>query len=474
MNKFIKCLSAILCGVGALFAVSKVNAYTISSEYGYTTIKTNNLCPNTNLFVGYINANGVLSDTNQSDTLNTDYIYLRSGTYTISSTLPRVQVNWYNDTNSSSYVGGIAWNTFTFTLNDNYYVRIGINNQSDMYYNGVSYLPSRFNLMLNSGSSALPYEPYGEFIDINSYEKVISGYLTTASNIYWSNTWASENYITSYPMYVNESVSNDNYDASSLIDSINNSQLVLANFQPWLPSGISSSRRVVNGAGFGSCTYLFEDLSSINLLSFTTFQFEQNNSLTNQSAFYFEYVYNNISGSVNLTYQDLITKYGFNYNANNLFEHSFYQLIVDNLGYEPSVIPTITRFSYSYDSLSDTYGFGYFNMLNVNGYSQGYESGYNTASNDKQKVIDRLQNSYNSLQDAYNSLDTRFKSLQELYDSYINDNVTLDSLIWNIATTPFETFKTIWDVDILGVNLGSLCVGLMFVGIALYIWRKFV
>ena len=113
-------------------------------------------------------------------------------------------------------------------------------------------------------------------------------------------------------------------------------------------------------------------------------------------------------------------------------------------------------------------------MLNITGYSQGYENGYNTASNDKQKIIDSLQNSYNDLTNAYDNLNARFEALQDLYNDYINDNVRLDTLIWNIATTPFETFKTIWDVDILGVNLGSLCVGLMFVGIALYIWRKFI
>ena len=473
MNKFIKFLSAILCGVGALFAVSKVNAYTITEKYGYNTIISNNVCniqdyTSTNVDVN--NNDIILSGSTgfnwvplskPIDTSRTIYVQLFG-----SGDLNQVEIQLahaYADYDNR--YGIMAYDTM-YTLNLNWDVNyLFIYNQSGNLNN--------LNVMV-SYSPITNYEPYGEYIDINAYEKVISGYLTTASNIYWSNTWASENYITSYPMYVNESVSNDNYDAPSLIDSINNSQLVLKDFQPYVSSDISSNHIVVNGAGFGSCTYLFDELSSINLISFTTFAYNQNNSLTNASAFYFEYNYNNTVGSVNLTYGDLITKYNFNYSANNLFEYSFYQLIVDNLGYEPSAIPVITRFSYSYDSLSNAYGFGYFNMLNVNGYSQGYESGYSTASSDKQRIIDNLQNAYDDLSNAYNSLNTRFKSLQELYDSYINDNVTLDALIWNIATTPFETFKTIWDVDILGVNLGSLCVGLMFVGIALYIWRKFI
>lgn len=102
---------------------------------------------------------------------------------------------------------------------------------------------------------------------------------------------------------------------------------------------------------------------------------------------------------------------------------------------------------------------------------EGFESGYNVGFTDGQNS---MQDTITNLQNMYNSLNTRYQDLQRLYNNYINGNVTLDSLIWNIATTPFETFKTIWDVDILGVNLGSLCVGLMFVGIALYIWRKFI
>lgn len=108
------------------------------------------------------------------------------------------------------------------------------------------------------------------------------------------------------------------------------------------------------------------------------------------------------------------------------------------------------------------------NVVNYDlAYNNGYNQGYTKATNDLQSTIDSLENSYNQLQTLYNDLLQR-------YNNYIEGNTDLNTLIWTIASTPFEAFKTIWDVDLLGINLGSLCVGLMFVGIALYIWRKFI
>lgn len=89
-------------------------------------------------------------------------------------------------------------------------------------------------------------------------------------------------------------------------------------------------------------------------------------------------------------------------------------------------------------------------------------------------LYDDLKITYDDLQLTYNQLVQNYNDLQDLYNDYLNGNVSFTALIWTIATTPFETFKTIWNVDLLGVNLGGLCVSLMFVGLVLWIWKKFI
>lgn len=97
------------------------------------------------------------------------------------------------------------------------------------------------------------------------------------------------------------------------------------------------------------------------------------------------------------------------------------------------------------------------------GYTYGYTSGYNSGLSSNNSYYHQL----------YDELVVQYNDLQELYNDYINGNVSFNTLVWNIATIPFESFKQIWNVDLLGLNIGNFVTALMFVGVVVYIWKKF-
>lgn len=95
----------------------------------------------------------------------------------------------------------------------------------------------------------------------------------------------------------------------------------------------------------------------------------------------------------------------------------------------------------------------------TNGYQEGSNDGYREAYDSQQSIIDRLNEDY--------------RNLNQRFRDYVNGRTSFSALVWNIASTPFESFKTIWDVDLLGINVGNFVIGLMFVGIILWAWKKF-
>lgn len=403
MNKFIKCLSAILCGVGALFAVSKVNAYSLDSN---GNIVSANLA-DSNCFKknSAINANG-----NYYSLSGYDCYYkipLTPGsTYTISfnnSEITTRDIAFY-DVNGNFISINNGYNIVGFTL------------PSNVYYISFDFRNDLTNIMINTGASVLPYEPYG--------------------------TWYNENYLRSFRMgifsnldYLQPYINNRGFDEYSINDLFNNGLITSDN--------------------------------SINLISIS------DNINTSYEPIEFDFYLNDyISKSqFKLSFSNVAYINSFKiggYNSANPNIDYVYTLSINELpkyfdltDYETNNLDYINYFSVFFNNADQ--------VVNVNG-NIDYYSGYNAGL----EVANRWQNMYNELESSYNSLKNQYNDLLRQYNNYINGNVTLDTLIWNIATTPFETFKTIWDVDVLGVNLGSLCVGLMFVGIALYIWRKFI
>lgn len=131
---------------------------------------------------------------------------------------------------------------------------------------------------------------------------------------------------------------------------------------------------------------------------------------------------------------------------------------------------SITEIHFVCNSPDDVNGLN-FNVEYTIGFNDGYNSGYTYGYTSGYNSGLVSNNSY--YRQLYNELLIQYNDLQKLYNDYVNGNVSFNTLVWNIATIPFESFKQIWNVDLLGLNIGNFVTALMFVGVVVYIWKKF-
>lgn len=121
---------------------------------------------------GIQQSNGSLFDSNARLRSN-DFIQLAAGTYTISGAY-NFAVRVYDT--SKNYIAeqsSSAWSrdNLSFTISDSF-IKIVVAN-----YDTNTYIPLNAQVMLNSGSTALPYEPYGYKIPILSNSTTTPIYL---------------------------------------------------------------------------------------------------------------------------------------------------------------------------------------------------------------------------------------------------------------------------------------------------------
>lgn len=78
------------------------------------------------------------------------------------------------------------------------------------------------------------------------------------------------------------------------------------------------------------------------------------------------------------------------------------------------------------------------------------------------------------MRSSFTELQSQFDLLQENYNSLSNSDIQLNyqKLLWNIATTPFETFKTMWNFDFLGFNFAWFITGILSLFVIVYILKK--
>lgn len=205
---------------------------------------------------------------------------------------------------------------------------------------------------------------------------------------------------------------------------------------------------------------------------------------------HFEYTdYNNLIFSQNYPYIPCYV----GYIANNV-EYTEFYLIQDNTNtfvinttehYIENDTYFIFKFPYEltidqtliYDSAIEFYsdicfvGDLYNNSQYVNGYNTGYQDGYTQGS---------TETSY-EITDYYSLGGEGYESIYNIgyndgntygYNLGVQADTNIGKLMLIIATTPFQTFKTIWSFDILGFNIATFTLGILTLGIVIIIWKK--
>lgn len=136
-----------------------------------------NLFDETNMYNGYYDTtDGSLTSNNAYRTMIIDN--LPAGTYTFSTTLANAYLLRYWVDNTSTFIS-TATSTYTFTSTTNGKVMLCFRNTS------TSTITETFNTMLNKGSTALDYEPYGSnewYIKKNIGNVVLDGTETWTYN----------------------------------------------------------------------------------------------------------------------------------------------------------------------------------------------------------------------------------------------------------------------------------------------------
>ena len=132
----------------------------------------------------------------------------------------------------------------------------------------------------------------------------------------------------------------------------------------------------------------------------------------------------------------------------------------------------------NYNSNSDTTN-GQINGSNNSlvAYNNGYSDAKNSLSyyenelSNLEKENAYLVDNINNLQQDYDNLNIQYKDIKHQFNEYLKgDNFV--NLFFTIAETPFASFKQIWNVDFLGVNLAGFVTGILFIGLLIWVVKK--
>lgn len=181
---------------------------------------------------------------------------------------------------------------------------------------------------------------------------------------------------------------------------------------------------------------------------------------------------NIISYQIIITFNQLMPSNNFYMKPtdNNIYNVSAY---VDN----NLISSNVVRYNENYETGDYDFSIGNFNKLIIsvqvvnysvgnwqlqvaNDYNSGYQNGYNAGYSSA--TIER---------DGYWS--TLYNQLQSKYNKLANEGFNLVDMVWAIATIPFESFKQIWNVEILGLNIANFTIGLLFCGVIIWLIKKY-
>lgn len=125
---------------------------------------------------------------------------------------------------------------------------------------------------------------------------------------------------------------------------------------------------------------------------------------------------------------------------------------------------SLTNCGVSSKPVSNTYNDGYSSGYSY-GFNEGKDIGYNLGYDVGNKAGEEVgyTNGYK---------DGNKAGYNEGLNVGASQNINLGTLFWNIGTIPFETFKTIWDFEFLGINLSGFIGGLLLSLVAIFIIKK--
>ena len=374
----------------------------------------------------YVDSNGNLASSNL---MNPEFINDNSLSITDYHT-----INDYGLIANTDYTlsfQALAANYFYYRVNwssDNY--TSWVRSDSSLTFNIGSYTEfsivadrvydkSLFNLMLNTGSTPLDYEVYGAI------------YYSQANY----NAYGTEQY--------NEGV-NDVYNSLQQQPIAQSSSVSGAT----LNADMTLYQRITFTNVDSGSDYIDLTWSSVGgKYSSITFSFDSDYYFTNVTLSSFNPPF--VSGRLFIEGYDMDinridSTWGF-YNISSVYSGTARSITINLMSSSSTSITIRFKINSLLSSIADT----------QTAYNTGYENGYRTAEESYIAEVAQLESANATLQ------------------SQINMGTTnANALFWTIASTPFESFKTIWNVDVMGLNISGFVLGVLLALIILYIIKK--
>ena len=434
-KNFTKILMAFTLAITSLFIAFGCNTYAYTLDNNGNLVSDNLLSPECLYPNHNVNGDGTL------------------GNLTIYSSYYKVPVSPNTDY-TLSYVGSVYnLGVATYDNNGNFLSYVTWNNSKGSTANNVYFISFDFpnsysNLMLNTGLTALDYEPYGIWYNENDYNQL-----------------------------------QDNYDT------LMNQYLNLKNrYLYGFFADLSELHLIGTSSGVSSIDEYFSLQDLINSNYFSNGTFLLNNFITNISGSYdsasikFSFAPNLIPSNVdiiftgnqnfnfifNIVFSDNSVYHSGISNENNFIFHEN----LNNLSISNGGVPIVNfNFSFSNGDYIPNMNFG-------SDYGVAYNTGFSDAQNLSLQTINNLENQITSLYgeisnlgSTINTLQSAYNDLNQSYNNLLGGN-SFANLFFTIAETPFASFKQIWNVDFLGVNLAGFVTGILFIGLIIWVIKK--
>lgn len=389
----------------------------------------------------------------------------------------------------------VSFFVFNDNFNSNYLIN---NNQAFVPYSSIEQLQQDYNTLLGQYNELrIVYQQYQDthshsntqYNDLVSQINTLQGQLSQLQLQYdtyvatHSYTDAQYNELnTQYQTLTNNYTTlQNNYDTLQAQYDLLLNQIQYGSF-----SYLDTSYLYLlnSGTWIGPEEWNFNKLLNDGVLSYNVLNLVV---IENASSYYnkptkIEFIFNNLPvNQLLLDMRNIAMQIDINFDNNYIYNNNYngsvtlnYEYLNNNFSYFDKVT-YIEKITFYVDNNNGSKI--YLNNDFANGFTAGKNSMYSFYENatkqnqDLLLTIDNLNTQVSQLQSSLSSLQSSYNSLQTSYNNYMNgDNFT--SLFFTIAETPFASFKQIWNVDFLGVNLSGFVTGLLFIGLMIWLVKK--